>query len=71
MTGAPIGSSAGIMVDVIDRSRCMQGGQSTLLAQAVTTQLAGVKRISIAALGVLLQEWEPSELQVLSWGYQH
>ena len=38
--------------------------QDTPLAQAVAEQLAGMRRITIAALGVLLEEWEPSELQV-------
>ena len=36
----------------------------TTLAQAVQTQLAGVKQITISAPGVLLEQWTPDQLQV-------
>ncbi|KAL0043384.1 hypothetical protein WJX79_003269 [Trebouxia sp. C0005] len=35
----------------------------TTLAQAVQTQLAGVKQITISAPGVLLEQWTPDQLQ--------
>lgn len=33
------------------------------LAWAVSSQLAGVRNVTISAPGVLLQEWTPSDLQ--------
>jgi len=36
----------------------------TTLAQAIQTQLAGVRQITISAPGVLLDQWTPDQLQV-------
>lgn len=49
----------------------LRGTQSSLFAQSVGAQMACVRRITIAALGVLLEECEPAELQVLSLGFSY
>ena len=56
----------GVMMGIVDWCRQVQGGQGTPLAQAVAAQMNGVRRVTISALGVLLEEWQPSELQVFS-----